>query len=262
MTKPKPLERRAAGGFRRWHAKIGLVAAAFFLFLAVTGLMLNHTEPLGLDSRHITNSLLTGWYGIRREIPAQGYLLGEDYFVADTQKWWYGGKVIAEREAPPVGAVALGDIRYVATPHVLFLYQKDGRQVDKIDQAALPAWPIERLGWIGEAIVLSTKRGQFVSNDGINWRAGGAEPVKWAEAVVLPEPIRQSLGKSFAPSLLLERVVLDLHSGRLFGHFGPLVMDLMAIALIVLAGTGVWIYVKAARQRRRATVMQGSERAK
>ena len=36
----------------------------------------------------------------------------------------------------------------------------------------------------------------------------------------------------------LEQILLDLHSGRLFGSFGVLVMDLAAILLVVLSITG------------------------
>ena len=45
---------------------------------------------------------------------------------------------------------------------------------------------------------------------------------------------------------LLDRtdVLLDLHSGRLFGHGGVLVVDLAAISLLVVALTGVYMFFK------------------
>lgn len=44
-----------------------------------------------------------------------------------------------------------------------------------------------------------------------------------------------------------ERVILDLHSGRIFGPWGPWLMDAAAILLLFLAGSGVSIWWK--RQR-------------
>ena len=37
-------------------------------------------------------------------------------------------------------------------------------------------------------------------------------------------------------------VLLDLHSGRLFGAQGELVMDLAAICLLILAASGIWLF--------------------
>jgi PepSY-associated TM region len=260
MTRPKPLERRAGGRFRRWHAKIGLLATAFFFFLAVTGLMLNHTQPLGLDSRQISNSLITAWYGLRSDIPTEGFQLEDEYLVADGEKWLYGAKTIAQRNGAPIGAVAVGDLRYVATPQMLFLYQKDGRLVDKIDQAALPGWPIKRLGKFGERVALETKAGTFASADGVEWQTANSDAVDWAKRVPLPEAVRDGVKPAFAPSLPLERIVLDLHSGRLFGRYGPFVIDLIAVALMVLAATGLWIYFRAEQHRRRARLRPGPEK--
>ena len=48
-------------------------------------------------------------------------------------------------------------------------------------------------------------------------------------------------------SLSWERVLLDLHSGRLFGRYGTWVMDIAAGLLLVLVMTGIWLWT----QRRR-----------
>ncbi|MDX1696691.1 MAG: hypothetical protein R3308_00300, partial [Thiohalobacterales bacterium] len=47
-----------------WHRWIGLTAAAFVIVLALTGLVLNHTTELALDSRHVQSTALLDWYGI------------------------------------------------------------------------------------------------------------------------------------------------------------------------------------------------------
>ena len=42
--------------------------------------------------------------------------------------------------------------------------------------------------------------------------------------------------------LTLERVMLDLHSGRIFGDFGIYIMDAAAVALLWLSGSGLWVW--------------------
>ncbi len=41
-----------------------------------------------------------------------------------------------------------------------------------------------------------------------------------------------------------DRLLLDLHTGRFFGHLGPYVMDLAAILLLLLAVSGGYNWLK------------------
>mgnify|MGYP006981145103 CR=1 FL=1 len=50
--------------------------------------------------------------------------------------------------------------------------------------------------------------------------------------------------------LTLERIILDAHSGRIFGLFGVLFMDAVAILLILLSLSGVYIWIRYARAKR------------
>ena len=45
--------------------------------------------------------------------------------------------------------------------------------------------------------------------------------------------------------------MLDLHSGRLFGSWGPLVMDVAAVLLVFLAISGFWLWAKQIFRKRR-----------
>ena len=49
--------------------------------------------------------------------------------------------------------------------------------------------------------------------------------------------------------LTVERLLLDLHSGRILGEAGPLLMDLVAVFLIVLSLSGL-ILSKVRNQRK------------
>jgi len=55
--------------------------------------------------------------------------------------------------------------------------------------------------------------------------------------------------------LPLERVILDLHSGRLLGRIGVYPMDSAAIVILLLTFTGLGIWIsRAKRQARSSTV--------
>ena len=54
-----------------------------------------------------------------------------------------------------------------------------------------------------------------------------------------------------AETLTADRIILDIHTGRFFGKFGPLVMDLVAIALLFLSATGSYMWWKRSKKNRK-----------
>ncbi|MGZ8983361.1 MAG: PepSY domain-containing protein [Methylotenera sp.] len=257
---------------RHWHARAGVLLATFFLFLAVSGLALNHTDALGLAKQHINTHWLMRWYGLKPSVPTRGYLFRDGYLASTEARWVMDGRILvnqslAEDNQTPVGAITWGAMRAVANADNLFLYLADGRMVDKLSSAALPGSPIKRLGTIGSGsatqLVLQTAQGSFATTDGLTWQTlvfdqqgaldqqgASGQPV-WSDEQALPSTLSASLNMAFAPSLPLERIILDLHSGRIFGRYGPLLMDISALGLIILSLSGIWIYLRTARRQSR-----------
>lgn len=233
---------------RRWHSRIGLAALLFLLFLIASGLVLNHGDVFGLEAIEINNVWLMNWYGLKAAIPAQGYPVGDGFMAWDNDKWVLHGKVVAAKPANPVGAVEAGGIYFIATRNGLYLYGQDERLVDKIENRALPALPVTRLGTAGERVVLETPGGAFASRDGLDWQKLDASLVAWSDLRPLPPQEKQKLAQAFAPELPLQRILLDLHSGRIFGHYGPLFVDLLACTLLALGLSGLWMYWRATRR--------------
>ncbi|HSH28473.1 MAG TPA: PepSY domain-containing protein, partial [Thiohalobacter sp.] len=69
--------------------------------------------------------------------------------------------------------------------------------------------------------------------------------VTWAQTDTLPAELYEELVEHYRGEVLpLERVLLDLHSGRIFGRHGYLVMDVAAVLLIALALSGSLIWLR------------------
>lgn len=240
---------RAIRFVRHWHARIGILVAIFLLFLSLTGLALSHTDVLGLDKRQIHAEWLMRWYGLKPSIPDRGFLFKDGYLAASDGRWVMDGKLLAEPTQALVGAVSWGRMRGLANADELYLYLADGRLVDKLSGASLPASPIQNIGNVDGKLAIKTVKGVYITEDGLNWQPlTSGEPV-WSVAQGLPESASASLQQAFSPSLSLERIVLDLHSGRILGRYGPLFMDITALVLIVLALSGVWIYLRSFRRK-------------
>lgn len=50
--------------------------------------------------------------------------------------------------------------------------------------------------------------------------------------------------------LTVDRIILDIHTGRAFGVFGPIVMDGVAIILLLLSFSGIYMWAKRKRQKK------------
>lgn len=234
---------------RHWHARLGVLAAVFFLILVITGVALNHTETLQLDQRRVQAAWLLDWYGLQAHTPQQGFVFSDGYFAWQAGTWVLDGRVLGRDLPAPVGAVQADGIRYLADAHGLSLYQRDGQRVDRLDATTLPATPIQALGLGGTAVIIRTPRGDFASSDGgLEWTAWQGGKVQWSRPAPLPVGQRAQVRQLLAPSLPLEQVLLDLHSGRLFGRFGPYLMDLAALVLLGLSLSGAWIYWQSIRR--------------
>lgn len=257
----KSLRARVMHFVRYWHARIGVFAAVFFLLLCLSGVALNHTDALRLDRTQVQASWLMRWYGLKPNIPSRGFVFDKGYFAATDERWVLNGIVLPEQDGFIMkqtlsGATAWNEMYAVAGSDDLFLFMPDGRQVDHLNSSMLPATPIERVGVItGEAhwgLVLKTGKGQYFSEDVLSWKLLDPKDnrsVVWAQEAPLPDTLSDSLRKAFSLSLPLERVVLDLHSGRIFGRHGPLLMDLVALILMILSLSGLWIYIRSVRRR-------------
>lgn len=235
---------------RRWHARLGMLAMLYLVFLVFSGWALNHGETLSLNAREITTPWLMRWYGISALPAESGYALGDSYLAWNGEKWALGNTRLANSSEPPVGAIALDELVYIASANTLSIYQADGQLLDKLDKSSLPAFPIIALGKAGARIALKTRSAEFFTTDGLNWEKGGAANIQWSATQTLPAELNRQLANILAPGLPLQRILQDVHSGRIFGQYGVFFVDLVGLALLTLGMSGLWIFWRAKFQGR------------
>src|SRR6267143_2122128 len=228
---------------RRWHARIGFAAMLFFLILAVTGLVLNHGHGLGLDGRFVHAEWLARWYGIKSEPPNQGFRSGRHAVIAANSRWLLDGKISGEKLPQPLGLVELTDIFVVASEAALYVFREDGELVEKLGPGALPGSPVRAIGSSALGIVIRTASGIFASADALSWRPASQRSVRWSVPAELSISERRAYEEALAPGISVQQLLLDLHSGRFAGRYGPLVVDLLALLLAVLSLTGAWLFL-------------------
>jgi len=236
---------------RRWHARIGFAAVVFFLFLAVTGVVLNHATELGLDTKYVHAAWLARWYGLAPESPRHAFRSGGHDLIAANGRWLLDGRTSGEKFPAPVGLVELPDMVVVASSASLFIYGKDGALIDRLEKGALPATPVQAIGSGAQQLVLRTASGTFETADALSWRPAPRDAIAWSAPAELSAAERERYAQLLEPGVSVQQLLLDLHSGRFAGRYGPLAVDLLAVFLAVLSLSGAWLFLKPRHRRER-----------
>ncbi len=223
----------------RWHRRIGLLSFVLLGWLAVTGLLLNHTAELGLDGR-VGLPALAGWYGLEAECAPRGWRAGAHEVVACPPLSWLGDQPL--EFSPPLAGALLWDGMYViAGKRGLLLLTPEGETVDAIDVSLLPGEP-RAVGTAQGQLVLRTGAGVFAADATLGHWTTAQGAVDWAASQrVDPRRLSALERQTAAATLSWTRVLQDLHSGRFFGRFGGWLSDIGALSLLALGGIGLFL---------------------
>jgi hypothetical protein len=229
----------------RVHRRMGVAVSLFVVFLVFTGWALNHTAELGLARLSVQVPWISAWYGLRGEVPATGYSAGGRWLIAGESGMLLDGKPIDVKLDNVIGISVTADLIAIANSDEFLLLDARGRVLERIGPSQLPAHPISRIGLAQNQIVLQGSAA-YASADGFTW-APFAGDAQWSIAQPLPAE-QQAFAKQLAPGLPLERILQDLHSGRILGRYGPYLMDAVGLLFLLIAGSGLWMFL---RHRRR-----------
>lgn len=232
---------------RRLHRQIGVLLALFVIVLCVTGIMLNHTDSLELDNKTVSNRLLLKLYGIKAE-PIRTYKTEHHYLSSDGEQLYFNDAVIANCDQLQ-GAVELAEQVIAACSKQLLLLTKNGQLVETIDEfSGLPV-PVAKIGLDSGFLIIKTGDSvgdnQYrVDTEQLEFIPHNSVKPEFSELTELPAPIAAAIDQQRSFGLTLERVVQDLHSGRIFGISGVLIGDIIAILVLFMTFSGLYIWSK------------------
>ncbi len=233
-----------------WHRVAGLVSALFVLLLAGTGLLLNHSDELRLDRRHVGAELLLDLYDIRPPAEPIGFRVGQHWVTQLGERLYYDARELPERADRLIGAVQLRSTLAVAVAGRLLLLSSEGELIERLgDAEGVPAG-MQRLGVAAHGrLVIRAAHGDYSADpDTLEWVHATPEGIAWAEPAPPPEALRSRLLRAYrGTGLPLERVLLDLHSGRILGPWGVYLVDGAAALFLLLALTGLWMWSRGLR---------------
>jgi hypothetical protein len=189
-------------------------------------------------------------YGIKAAVPSAVLTTPQHWLVASADALLLDGKPIAVQLTQPLGMVESQQMLFVASSVQLQILSRDGNNIDTIPATLLPIAKIARIGSGCAGVVIADAEKIFASQDGVDWQPCGSD-VLWATATPLTEQQRQIVEPLLQPGISVERLLLDLHSGRLLGSWGPYFIDAVGFCLVLLALSGVWMFSQQRRHQHR-----------
>ncbi len=231
---------------RNLHRSMGALIALFVLVLATTGLMLNHTSDLKLDQRYITWPWLLEHYGIGDVEVESSYLLNNAIVAQVGEQILLDAKPVTTSYRPLVGGIRLDDVIILASEDALLLLTIDGAFIEKMTASVGIPSQIQNIGQFHGQPVLQTRQGMWRSNFMLEkWEKISLQGVSWSEEYQIPDSDKKALAQHFyGEGITIERLVLDLHNGRILNEVGVWLLDALAILLIILSLSGLWLWLK------------------
>ncbi len=228
--------------FFLWHRRLGLLALLLVFVLSITGIMLNHTEALKLDERNVSSDIVMDWYGINPQGRALKFSTDNHWLAYWDQQLFLNGQRLQTTEQAVHGMIETTDMLVIALDQQLLLMDFKGEVIELMPVQAV----ISQIGLSENRLALLDKNDQFyLADEHISQLHKQAlQATHWSSSEAINDEQLERLKLAYrGKGLSLERLILDLHSGRLFHpKWGVYIMDASAIIMMFLGVSGIWVW--------------------
>ncbi|MBV1908718.1 MAG: PepSY domain-containing protein [Kangiellaceae bacterium] len=250
------------------HRRTGFAIVIFLVNLAITGILLNHSEELELHQRFVKSEWILKWYGFK---PPQDTIC---FKVQSTnQNVCQIGKMIFRENqllltntSPIISLLKVEGLIYLATSEELNIYTESFELVESLNRNSSLPTPVETLSLYTLAMRDSGSKQETIAVSTSNkvWALEQNE-FRWIEqpnTVLFPNqakndlielPPNQLVGlqtRYLENQLTQLKFIQDLHSGSIIAGAGKWIIDLVGILVIALAITGFLAWQRRNRKNR------------
>jgi len=229
------------------HKFTGIAVCIFLIHLSITGIFLNHTEDLGLDEKYTASPMILALYNISMPSQEESFLVDNIFISRFGDQVFMGNQPIIKSESPIMGAAFSNQILAIANEMVLLT--QEGELIERISSTAELPENIQKLGVSEGILYLKTPNKLWQSSDQAQaWELSDSNFNDWSNEVIMPDQQTKQIEMYFSgKGVSLEQFFLDLHNGNIIKGFGKWLLDIIAIFLLLLSISGIWIWLKKRR---------------
>ncbi len=240
---------------RNWHKRAGLVAFVFMGWLGLSGILINQSPSWGYDTDKVYWSWVMSLYGLEPQPPQKGFASGRKWLAVTPEGTALDAQVLIPPIQTPVGMVASQSegqtLLFIATPASVAVVTETGERFDDMHPPILPVSAVRRIGSkpdVPGSVVVQDLDAYITRDAGLSWAPVDPTGVVWSGEAALPEAERERLLPLSRPFVTLEHVLVDAHSGAIFGRGGVYVINTIGVMAILLAISGIWMWWRTGRR--------------
>jgi hypothetical protein len=226
MTRRSP---RLRGWLLRWHRRIGLGVVVLVLIVTVTGLLIQFAHSFGWDRTPVRAGWLKSLYGVETAPVHEGFRIGGDWYARVGDAFYRNETPLSDCDGTLMAVFYQGEELLVLCGASLSVLDAQGALLEVVPSPVTPL----RGGVSAGALAISDGKDTWRwSTDLAGWEPANGE-VEWRLPEPLPMPLAKQLSQQVPlPDMTVERVLLDLHAGRLFGAVGEWLVNLAGLGLL------------------------------
>lgn len=243
-----------------WHRRLGLAAAVILTLLVGSGLLLNHSPRLGLAQKYVQSAWLLDWYGIPSPGEPHGTALGGHWLSELGERVYLDARQLPDVRGRLHGAVLVRDGIAASVGDDIWLLTPAGHVIERLGKAHGVPDTIRALG-VDQAgrLMVQTPDGVYAANSDLSaWHRVTPRAVSWGRPGAVPAALQRELLRQYrGHGLSVERVLVDLHSGRIVGAIGVWIVDIVALCCLGLAISGLWLWARRRKNEPDTAPLQG-----
>ncbi len=153
-----------------------------------------------------------------------------------------------------IGAILIDDLIIVAFTQSILALNHQNKLVEALGSESGVPRNIAKIGKNkdNEIIVLTPEFKYKSDKDLMAWQQTDVSDIEWSVQKKIPNALYEEIKNIYwGEGLPLERVILDLHSGRFFGKLGVYIWDAAGVIILALALSGIVLFYSPTGFRKR-----------
>ncbi|MFL2556116.1 MAG: PepSY domain-containing protein [Gammaproteobacteria bacterium] len=231
---------------QKWHKKIGIFIALFVIFLSISGIALNHSEKLRLNTTFIQMEWLLDLYQISPPSELISFPTHNNNWASQLGKRiYFNDKEIINDANKLVGVIYVNNTFVVGYDGKLMVLTNKGELLESLSGVEGVPAGMKKIGYdeVNNVIIESAHGYYRVNLEILAWDEHDYLSADWSTVSNISEHLKKAIFNEYrGRGLTIEKVLLDMHSGRVVGTWGVYFMDLVAILFLIISFTGVWMW--------------------